>query len=312
MRKIKVVILKDNNFLEIEKALATRGYFDIDIKKCCDFDEFISDADADDMIFLCKNDLIDETVERLKSSDSILSLLDSQAVLVTDGEKRKLFIPIELDYNKFLDEFLEKKDVYVCQIFGKSFQNIKSQFESFSTSYKIITKNMFLHTVYYDTYIDQQTLAESFGDAVFAFDETTLEGACQKYLAEKKFVVLEEISSGLVSAKLAAAGELKNAKILLSDNDFVSAGVSHDLLTQFGAQSKETAVELVKNFLGECDVALSVVGFDCDGGKIFVAVGNKTQIHIFSSEFAGDKASRLESISNFALFELLKFLKEKC
>lgn len=312
MKKNKVVILQDKNFIEIEKALAVRGYFDYEIKKCCDFDEFISNADADDMIFLCKNDLIDEAVEKLKSGDSILSLLDSQAVLVTDGEKRKLFIPIELDYNKFLDEFLEKKPVYICQIFGKSLQSVSNKFDEFQTSYKIITKSQLLHTVYYDTYIDQQNLLDAFSNAVFAFDETSLEGACKTQLNDKKFALLEQVSCGNILAKLSSVGEFKNAKILLNDEDFIAAGVSQEMLTQFGTQSKEIAVELVKNSLAESDIALSVVGFDCDSGKIFVAVGNKSQIHVFSTEFAGDKVLRLENTSNFALFELLRFLKEKC
>ena len=310
MKKNKVVILEDKNFIEIEKALVSRGYFDYEIKKCCNFDDFISDADADDMIFLCKNDFIDEAVEKLKTGDSILSLLDSQAVLVTDGEKRKLFIPIELDYNKFLDEFLEKKPVYVCQIFGRSSQNIQDKFDEFQTSYKIITKSSLLHTVFYNTYIEQQNLADAFADAVYAFDDTSLQGACGQILAGKNFALFEQVSCGQVLAKLSTAGEFKNAKLLLGDEDFLAAGVSQDILTQFGTQSKEAAVELVKNALGLCDVALSVVGFE--GGKIFIAVGNKSQIHVFSTEFGGDKALQLENVSDFALFELLRFLKEKC
>ena len=69
------------------------------------------------------------------------------------------------------------------------------------------------------------------------------------------------------------------------------------------------AKNLLKN--AESDLALVVSGFDCDAGRCFVAVGNKKEIHVFSSVFYGNRNERMENVSSFALFRLLKFLKEK-
>lgn len=311
--KNRIVVLQDGRDLKVEKSLLKRGFFDFSMLFFSDVHEFedaVLDAklNADNVIVLCKNDLVDGLVDNIKDDGDEFSLVFEQAIKVENKEKKFLFVPTELDLDKFLDNFLPEKPQYSCLIFGKSEREVARKFGEFSTSYRIITKSPLLHIVHYSKQIEEALLKATFGESFCALNDEDLSHACAKFLGERTLSVAEQISGGFVSAKLASESvALKKCEIVSENTNLVS----HDFLEEHGVASKETAYELAKMLLKDCDIALSVVGFDVDGGRCFVAVGNKQEIHVFSSTFYGSKKEIMENVSDFALFRLLKFLQEK-
>ena len=161
----KVVVFSDNQNLtskcleKIEKSLLKRGLFDFSFFSCslyADCVGFCIDAknSYDNAIIICDNDNVDKLVEASKTDTDNLTLIQEQAIKLeqTTTYRKMLFVPIELDVDKFLDEFLQSRDVFSCSIFGKSknfvvskFEEIKAQKENFD--YKIITNSSFLHSL---------------------------------------------------------------------------------------------------------------------------------------------------------------------
>ena len=334
----KVIVFSDNQNLtskcleKIEKSLLKRGLFDFSFLSCslyADCVGFCIDAknSYDNAIIICDNDNVDKLVEASKTDTDNLTLIQEQAIKLeqTTTYRKMLFVPIELDADKFLNEFLQPKDVFSCSIFGKSknfvvskFEEIKAQKENFD--YKIITNSSFLHIIYYSKFVDESVLVEKFGDGLFATKDKDLVVCCGEILRRNSLSIsiCDGLTVGKISEKLSEFDvndkiNISESLIMFGDNSFEKLGIEKSFLDEHGTVSKETAFVMAKNLLknAESDLALVVSGFDCDAGRCFVAVGNKKEIHVFSSVFYGNRSERMENVSSFALFRLLKFLKEK-
>lgn len=304
----RVIIFEEGKKIDLEETLYRRGLLDFSLSKCSSYEEMVKFAKenrADNFLILCKNKHIDGLIEELNTSADVLSLVFEQAVKI-QGEGKILIVPAELEIEKFLDEFEPIKQVQACGIFGKSANAVAEKFEGFGVSYKIITKSAFLHTVYYSKPLDEMILNNAFGESVFAFSNEPLQESCAKVLNGKTVCVAESVTAGLVTSKLNSAFPVKSGKILLSQADYDAIKMDEIFIEEHG-YSKELAYEVAKKLLAFCDIALAVI--DDKNGKVFVAVGSKQQIHVFSSVFEGE-GDTLESISQFALFRLYRFLKE--
>ena len=334
----KVIVFSDNQNLiaeslkKIEKSLLKRGLFDFSFLSCslyADCIAFCIDAknNNDNTIIVCDNENVDKLVEASKTDTDNLTLIKEQAVKVeqTTTYRKMMFVPIELDIDNFLNDFLPVKEVFACSIFGKTKSFVVQKFEEIKVgvsefNYKIITNSTFLHTVYYSKFVDENLLKEKFGESVFAVNDKSLSDCCGELLRQKSLTisVVDSLTVGKISSLISLSGydnktDIKNSFLLFDDNSFEDFGIEKTFLDEHGAVSKETVFVMAKNALKKCDsdVALAVSGFDCDAGRCFVAVGNKQEIHVFSSIFYGNRSERFENIVNFALFRLLKFLKEK-
>lgn len=306
------------NLQTLHAALLRRGRFDFSFAKCSTLQELadLCKTGEGDKIVSCKNDQIDSVLDELQTPDAQASLIFEQAIKLEKEDSKILLIPSELDPEQFLNEFLEEKTVFSCSVFGKSVGFVRARFEEFCKperfDYEIITKSQFLHTIYYSKYIDKQILTQTFGEGVFAFEDTNIEAECAKLLQEKSLAVAEQITSGGVSACLVGAeANLSKVKIVSSVSDLQEFGLAEDFVAEKGFVSKEVAFAMAKSLLSSCDVALSVLGSFEEGQKTYVAVGDKESVHLFSSSFMGSRKQILENITNFALFRLLKFLEEK-
>lgn len=330
----KIIVFCDNQnttsnaLKEIEISLLKRGLFDFSFLSCslyADCLAFCHDAKNEgNVIVVCKNEDIDKLVEAVKTDTDNLTLVDEQAVKLeqTTTFGKILFVPIEIGVEKFLDGFVEKKNVYSCSIFGKNHtfvQNFFSEIKEHEVgfNYEIITKSQFLHTIYYSKHIDENVLNEKFGESVFAFDERSLQKCCADVLKEKSLSlsVADALTMGEISCRISLADEkvsLKEDLVLPNEDAFAKLDIEKAFLAEHGSVSKETVFVMSKNLLKDSvDLSLSVVGFDVDAGRCFVAVGNRQEIHVFSSLFYGSKQQRMENVTDFALFRLLRFLKEK-
>ena len=101
--------------------------------------------------------------------------------------------------------------------------------------------------------------------------------------------------------------------MIFCESDFEKLQLDKLFLDENGLVSKETAFAMAKNLLKKykSDFALAFVGFDCDAGRCFVAVGNAEQINVYSSVFHGCKQEIIENSTNFAIFKTICMLNEK-
>ena len=335
--KVIVCSIKQNliekTLRKIEESLIRKGLFDFSFLSCSCFEDcqsFCKDAknSADKTIVICDNDKIDKLLDTIKENDDKFSFVEEHAVKLekTTTFRNMLFVPIELSFDKFLDAFLDKREVHICSIFGKNFDFVKTKFDEIKNNfsgvfgYRIITNGQFLHNVYYSAHLDQNVLTTHFGESIFSQDGKTLqEKVVGKMLSQNMtMAIADNLTFAGIISKLSEDCEqiskvLKNVVVLNGDSSFEKLDISKEFLDEKGSVSKETVFEMAKNLLKktEAEIALAITGFDCDAGRCFVAIVNKQDGFVFSSAFHGDRSERLENIIHFALFRLLKFLNEK-
>ncbi len=340
-------VIRCNQFDEcLSFVKSTKTECDVSLVFCKNqfIDKFLnkirSDGDEMSLIF-------DQAVKLIANSSKLNMVEVSTSDSISDSEnsRRMLFLPLELDMATFLNEFLEKRAVHCVSIFGKTASFVEKRFDEFQSvdtefRYKMITKSQFLHIVYYSQYLDHERLLNIFGDSLFAFSDESLQDMVVELLKKQKLslAVAEQISAGALTSKIAVAdkeflkrkdgesreteneNERENEK---KDEDFVlkksfiltnfdELDIQNAEIEKFGEVSKEIAYELTKNLLkkSESELAISVIGNA--SGKCFVAVGNKEEIHVFSTAFEGERQQVLDCICEFALFRLQKFVMEKC
>lgn len=307
---------------QIEEFLHERGIFDalscFSFEDCCNLCNETC-VNCKNVVVLCKNEFIDELVERVKTSDDVLSLINDQAVKIERQTtfKTMLLVPIEADYRQLLDNFLPQKNLFVCMVFGKSEKFLKEKLLNLKNTserdleFQIIEIGQFLHIVY----SSKQLSEELFEGGLYSNKRQSLAQALKDILAEKTLSVAENMTAGTLTKKIAEGCKtnLAGVEIICSDKDFDRLGMDQLYLEQNGSVSKETVFDMAKNLLRnkKTDLAVAITGFDCDAGRSFVAVGNREQIHVYSSTFYGERDEIVENATNFALFKTICFLKEK-
>ncbi len=304
---------------EVEKSLLGLGHFDFSYVICKLFEECVGECnqDFDTGIVICDNHDLDRLLESVKKDGDALELLHEQAVSLKRDGKKLLFLPLGLNYESFLKEFLGDFGALVYSVFGKTAGYIQNIFNSIRCDYKIITKSSILHTVYCSSTINPQLLQSAFGENLYSLQNESVASACAKVLEKsgQTLAVAEEFSAGLVCGTLLQACKsgqtnfLKEAHILSSENDLERFGISADFLQEKGIASKETAFEFSKNLIktSEADLVMTILG---ENERFFVAIGNKEQIHVFSTIFDGTREENLSNLVDFALFRLMQVVKK--
>ncbi len=310
---------------KMEKFLLLRGLFDFSFLTSTDFEEFQESLNGkrengSTFVIICDNDKLDKALETIKTDDDKLTLVDEQAIKLeneTSGEKM-IFVPFELNFESFLNDFLPEKEVFVCSIFGKSRKFVDDKFSELKNreelNYEIITKHRYLHIVYSSGVIADDCLERDFGESVFSKDvlrfgedEKTLQHVINDILTvnKKRLTVVEHSKNGRLFSNLDCDG-----LVARDAEDFKKFGVSQEVMDgdNFG---KEATYILSKFALEDtkCDFVLTVcdgMGFD---EKTYISVGDKDVVHLYSSVFE-ENDDRVEILSDFALFRLLCFLKK--
>ena len=306
----------------LEKYLHERAIFDA--LSCFNFDDCLKIcnefcAESKKIVVLCENEHVDELAEKIKTADDTLSLINDQAVKIERQTVYKtiFIVPIEADYGALLEQVLQRKEKYVKSVFGKTkaflnekLSELKGTFGS-DFWFEIVSESEFLHIVY----SSKQIQNEIFEGAVYSNEKECLAGVVSKLLGDKKIVIAENLTAGLLTAELSKTCKLNllGAEIVCNDKNFDNIGIDELFLEQNGTVSKETAFAMAKNMLRtqNAEITVAVTGFDCDAGRCFVAVGNKTEIYVHSSVFYGEHDNIVENAVNFALFKTICFLKEK-
>ncbi len=311
----KVIVFTGNQnccIERVEKCLLGLGHFDFSVIVCHTLDDCIAQCgqEFDTGIVICDNHDLDRILEGVKKEDDTLELLHEQAVSLRHGAKKMLFLPLGVKLEMFFKEFLGDFGAIVHSVFGKSVGYVQNIFSSVRCDYKIITKTPILHTVYCSTTVNPEILKSALGENLFSLEDENIASACASVLAAsgQSVAIAEQVSGGLACGSLARERDckfIKSAAVLRTDADFEKYGISAEFLQEKKAASRETAFELAKNLIKttEADIVMAIVGED---NKFFVAIGNKQEIHVFSTSFDGQHRENIDNLVDFALFRLMR------
>lgn len=303
----------------LEDILHEHGIFDMlycyNLEDCLNLCNKVCE-NVENIVVLCKNNQIDLLVEKLKTADDTLSLINDQAVKMERQTvfKNIYFIPFEADFEKLLQSVLPKKEQFVYSVFGKSEKFLEDKLSVLASEdfkYNIVAKNSFLHIVYSTKPIDKQL----FEGGVFSDKNESLASALKYALKSKTLCIADQMSAGSLSFKISryCKENLISSDLILQENDFEKVGIDKLFLDQNPSASKETVFAVAKNLLKKykTDFVLVLAGFNCDGGRTFVAAGDLQQINVYSSVFYGSSDEIIENSTNFAIFKTICLINEK-
>ena len=229
--------------------------------------------------------------------------------------KNMYFVPFEADWQNILASILPKKEQFISCVFGKTERFLKENLEKLkereNLDYHVVEKNEFLHIIYSSKPIETQV----FEGGLYSNKNESLASALKTTLQGKTLAVAEQMSGGRLISKISSdcKENIIGAEMIFCESDFEKVQLDKLFLDENGLVSKETAFAMAKNLLKKykSDFALAFVGFDCDAGRCFVAVGNAEQINVYSSVFHGCKQEIIENSTNFAIFKTICMLNEK-
>lgn len=162
-------------------------------------------------------------------------------------------------------------------------------------------------------------------DYIYSYEDETIEEVVYKMLKKNnmKVAFCESCTGGLISSKftrIPGASEVFDRAYVTYSNlsKIEDLGVSKDILNQYGAVSKETALEMAKGLLNKTnvDIALSITGIAGPSGGsetkpvglVYIGICTKDASTVIESLFSGDRISIQNKAYLKAFNELRKFL----
>ncbi len=135
-------------------------------------------------------------------------------------------------------------------------------------------------------------IRERLGDVVYGVDDDTLEGVVVKLLTQSKMTIAtaESCTGGLIAERITSIPGASNVFIegvvsYSNQSKIKRLQVSPDTISQNGAVSQQTALEMLKGILGTsgADIGIAVTGIAGPGGGspekpvglVYIAVGDK-------------------------------------
>lgn len=155
----------------------------------------------------------------------------------------------------------------------------------------------------------------------------SIENIVFNILLEKKLKIgfCESCTGGLISgtfSRIAGASQVLDRSIVTYSNEskMEEVQVSGESLNEFGAVSKEVALEMAKGMLlhGNLDLTLSVTGiagpateYDLKPvGLVYICIATKVKHRIIELNLVGDRETIQNKTINRAFIEMEKFLLE--
>ncbi len=176
-----------------------------------------------------------------------------------------------------------------------------------------------------ETFESVKTLVyNAFEDEVYSADDTPLHIFAAKLLKlnKKTLAVAESLTGGLICSKLTSIPGISEnfyeGVVCYNRGAKISRlHIAKSLLGEYGAVSRETAVEMVKGLLEKpVNIALATTGLagpDGDEGKpvglVYISVGSGDFITAFEKRLSGTRNEIREQTANLALFYLVRYLR---
>lgn len=161
---------------------------------------------------------------------------------------------------------------------------------------------------------------------IYGYDNESLEQKTFQLLLEKELRIgfCESCTGGLIASRFTAipgASEVFDRGIVTYSNEakMDELSVKSSTLTNYGAVSKETALEMSQGLLkkSNVDIALSVTGIaGPDGGSnekpvglVYIGISTKRESFFIEKKLFGSRTSIQNKTANLAYYELIKYLK---
>lgn len=270
---------------------------------------------------------------------------DGKIVVVLPGPPRELTLMFE----QFVRPYLAKKADSVLKskflhIFGVGESNaaqmiadiIDSQTNPTIAPYAKTTEAVFRITAKgKDEQEAERLISETeekvrnvFGIDVYGTDEDTLESVTVQLLAERnlKIAAAESCTAGLIAAKI---GSVPGASAVLEESYVTYAnsakmrlvGVREETLKEFGAVSRETAIEMAEGarIAAKADIGVSATGIaGPDGGTeekpvglVYIAVSDKDTTECYELRLNYERNRNREMTAYHAINYVRKFILNK-
>ncbi len=172
-----------------------------------------------------------------------------------------------------------------------------------------------------------ESIKGEIGEHIYGYGVSSIEGAIIEMLIHNKMKisVCESVTGGNLSRKLTSvpgASKTFDRGLVTYSNDskINELEVSREALDAFGAVSEEVAYQMAVGLMkkSNADIVVSTTGYagpDNDPsiktGLIYVCIKSKDSHDIFERIFSGSRDTIQERASNFALWNLYKFLNNK-
>lgn len=160
------------------------------------------------------------------------------------------------------------------------------------------------------------------GDTVYTEDGRNIEEVVADLLINNNITIsiAESCTGGLISSKLTGISGISkvfNRGIITYSNQskVESIGVKSETLDQYGAVSRETAVEMAKGVrnISNTDIGLSVTGIAGPGGGtdikpvglVYIALADKEKVECKELKLWGDR-NRIRNVASLHAFDLIR------
>lgn len=271
------------------------------------------------LIVFCENNVLDNVIiDNIRTLGAERKMIDELAVIFEKEGKKKIFLPIDLDWQSLLSKALEEKDegLKKCKFhaFGISQKEVISALEKIkseneSLSFHVLGDNLLTdaYVVYkgQENLIDdmQVKIASVFRDKLYSENELELSQIVFQLLRLKnvKIAIREGVTGGKIVSKLFA------------ENDNFSQVLASGEVVEEIELSPEKIYEESYNLLrkANCEVVMVVRGEWKDNGlNTLFAIGDKNSIFVYKNRYNANKKTALDMVINCALFHLVKKLRQ--
>ncbi len=163
-----------------------------------------------------------------------------------------------------------------------------------------------------------------FEDEVYAMTDSSLQETAVKLLMlnKKTLSVAESLTGGEICSRLTEISGVSSCfyegiVCYNRKSKMARLGVTRRTLADYGAVSRQTAIEMVKGLIGvNADIGLATTGLagplgdeDKPVGLVYIGVGSGDFLMAFEKHFAGSRNEVRAAAANLALFYLIRYLR---
>ena len=172
-----------------------------------------------------------------------------------------------------------------------------------------------------------ESIRGEIGDHIYGYGISSLESTIIETLTLNgmKIAACESVTGGIVSRRLTSIPGASKAfdRGLVTYSDQAKRqelGISREDLDKYGAVSREVACKMAEGLLkkSNTDIVVATTGYagpdhdiDVKTGLIYVCIMSRTNHEVYERIFSGDRDTIQERATNFALWNVYKFLNKE-
>ncbi len=252
-------------------------------------------------------------------------IINEQGVLLQGQNSSILFLPIECDVKMLTSKALKiidfRKTRISLSVFGENPIEIENFLKSKNIKYRICEKNL-LSRVIVDT--EYSKFYEEFKEkftGTYSSPALPLEKKVFDLLKSnnKTLSIVESVTGGSIVSSLIRNNEgiskyvKEGLTLYMPSAKKEVLDIDEEIIRDFTCESMEMSGELAKKLLifAGTDLVLTITGDASSekAGIIYIAIGDIDEIHGYKFRLSGSRNEIIETATNVALYNLIKFLE---